>query len=111
MYIADVSIKLNGFKGDSFDALSELQDNFIDHKSILLRGLPDQSTVKVSLTQIANDIFKSQISVLTDEASLSEDMVLGQIESNIISMKDRGILSINLHDWDLSLAELNVIRN
>lgn len=110
MYNLTIGLQFNDFRGELFDLLEALEDNFSSHKSVLLRGLPDETSAKVSLSQIGSCVFQALISVATDEGSLSEDFVCGQLESNADSMAKRGILSINLHQWELSITSINAVR-
>lgn len=111
MYNLTIGLEFSSFKGEPFDVLEALEDNFISHKSVLLRGLPENTSAKISLSQIGPCEFQALIFVETDEASVSEDFVCGQLESNADSMAKRGILSINLHQWELNITSLSALRN
>ena len=103
MYFLVTTFRFNGFNGDSLDLMDTLQDNILDHRKLVLRGILSEGDIRLSLSQISPNTFTSRLSVSLDDNSLSEDVICGQLESNIHSMNKRGILSINLHDWELTI--------
>lgn len=91
------------FRGCPLSLLEQLEENITKSKESLLRGVTDQSVFTLSLSQYNEHSFIIHI-IINNQTDNSEDVVIGQMESNILSLQRKGILSLGLHEWELSIT-------
>ncbi len=102
----NISIKfhLYEFNGNTFETMDQIESNIYSNIASLKRKIPNSFGITFSILQSSKDTFTTILRIKNTHKPISEDVTIGQIESNFNSLKKRGLLNTGLHNWELTTS-------